>query len=149
MTSIPGNDDNSAGSVVIDSDTIIGLIHNDDALHERCTKILKFLKVNNSDIFAPYAIILEAATTLAKDKMVKRPDLAAKLLKIYKNLGSPLEGKNEQTLTGDIYNPKTSKKNSPFDFYVLACARANNIKTVFSFDSFYKKNGLILAEALL
>lgn len=33
--------------------------------------------------------------------------------------------------------------------YVLALAKKNNIKYIFSFDSFYKKHGLILIEDLI
>lgn len=143
MTNIPGS------KVIIDSDAIIGLIHDSDGLHERCLSVLAFLKENDTDIFVTYAIVLEAATTLAKDKTIKRPDIAKELLCNYMALGKKLDGTNSEDITGQIYSSKTSKKNSPFDFYVLACAQKNNIKTVFSFDSFYKKNGLALVEDLL
>ncbi|MEK7521230.1 MAG: PIN domain-containing protein [Patescibacteria group bacterium] len=140
----------SGKTTVADSDAIIGLAFDEDALHKRCLETYSFLGENGFEVFVPYPIILEAATALAKDKTIRRPDLAKQLLKDYFEVGAKLrENDIYKKLVGRIYNPKTSKKNSPFDFYVLACAKVNNIKTVFSFDSFYKKNGLILAEDLL
>ena len=136
--------------VVADSDVLIGLINPNDPLHDRCLKISEYLSEENFISLVPYPIVLEAATALVKDKTIRRPDLAKRLLKDYSN---PIPNKgfnlNVAREVAQLYNPRTSKKNSPFDFYVLALAKKNAIKYVFSFDSFYQKHGLILAEELL
>lgn len=132
--------------VIVDSDALVGLLSDDDKLHERCIQIQQYIVQNNLNLVIPYSIVLEAATVLARIK--NQPELTAKLLSDY-------EENNEQidymvaTLVAKLYNPKTSKKNTPFDHYVLALAKKNNIKYIFSFDSFYKKNGLILMEDLV
>ena len=151
MTNTRGND-----TVVVDSDALIGLINEKDDLHKRCLNVASYLAKNSFATVVPYPIILEAATTLAKDKTIRRPDLAKKLLRDYaktENINIVcLSIKNDDNiakLTAKLYTPRTSKKNSPFDFYVLAAAKKTGIGTVFSFDSFYSKNGLKLAEELL
>lgn len=132
--------------VIVDSDALVGLLSDDDKLHERCIQIQQYIVQNNLNLVIPYSIVLEAATVLARIK--NQPELTAKLLSDY-------EENNEQidymvaTLVAKLYNPKTSKKNTPFDHYVLALAKENGIKYIFSFDSFYKKNGLILMEDLV
>jgi len=132
---------NTPGSntlVIVDSDALIGLIHEDDELHERCLKVSAYLSLNSCATMVPYPIVLEAATTLAKDKTIRRPDLAKKLLQDYASIEEESNINLDVTdLVAKLYDPKTSKKNSPFDRYV------------FSFDSFYEKNGLTLIEDLV
>lgn len=135
--------------VIVDTDALIGLFLKTDALHQRCLKIVKFLKAGNFLVYISYPTILEAATALAKDKAIKRPDLAAKLLQDYASYENPPINEAVINLVAQLYHPKTSKKNSPFDYYLLALAKTNNIKFVFSFDSFYQKHGLTLIESLL
>lgn len=141
---MPGNE-----TVIVDSDGLIGFINDKDVLHERCLRIFAKFQRDNFNVVVPYAIVLEAATALVKDKEIRRPDLANQLLKDFSDTEAPL-GFEEKVggLVAEIYNPKTSKKNSPFDHYVLALAKKNKIKYVFSFDEFYKKNGLKLVEEL-
>ena len=143
MINIPG----SNTTVIVDADALIGLIHDDDKLHDRCLKISKYLSSNSCGTVVPYPIVLEAATTLSRETSIARPDLAAKLLSDYSYIeGGPTFTYNVAALVTELYDPKTSKKNTPFDHYVLALAKKNDIKYVFSFDSFYKKNGLTLME---
>lgn len=140
MINTPGNN-----IVVVDSDALIGLIHETDELHEDCLKISQYLSFNSYGAIIPYPIVLEAATTLAKDKTIRRPDLALQLLEDYASIEEePTVDLEVAELVAKLYDPKTSKKNTPFDHYILALARKNNIKHVFSFDEFYKKKGLTL-----
>lgn len=132
--------------VIVDSDALIGLISDDDKLHERCLQIQQYLIQNNLQLVIPYPIVLGAASALARVK--NRPDLTAKLLNDYEENGQKIDYA-VATLVARFYNPKTSKKNTPFDHYVLALAKKNNIEYIFSFDSFYKKNGLTLVEDLV
>lgn len=133
-------------TVIIDSDAIIGLVYEADSLHQRCVRIYDFLKAHDVYIFTPYAILLEAATTLAR--ALKQPQLAEEILSSYSNLEDKMDIE-VASLVAKLYQPKTSKKNTPFDHYVLALAKKNNIQIIFSFDAFYQKNGLVLMENLL
>lgn len=136
--------------IIVDSDAIIGLLNETDELHNRCVKISRYLQENNITSVIPYPIILEAATALSRDKTIRRPDLAKLLLEKYASVkDNGLETSDVPFRIAKLYDSATSKKNTPFDFYVLACARKNNITAVFSFDSFYRKNGLQLIEQLI
>lgn len=136
--------------IIFDADGLIGLVNDKDALHERCLEIFDFLQKERFILFALYPIVLEAATALTRDRQTSRRDLAAKLLNDYSDIDVQLilnEKVSETVAT--LYTQQTSKKNSPFDHYVLAVARKNGIKFVFSFDSFYSKNGLKLIEGFM
>lgn len=144
MTNMLGNK-----LVIFDTDALVGLVNDNDSLHERCLKVIENLKINSYDAVIPYPIVLEAATVLAKDKQILRADLAKIVLEKYAAVEVPMEFVTEVgDLVAEIYNSKTSKKNSPFDHYVLALAKKNGINYVFSFDGFYKKNGLKLANEI-
>ena len=140
MTNTPGNE-----LVVFDTDALVGLANKEDSLHERCLAAMDYLETNRFKAVITYPIILEAATVLAKDKQILKPELAKGLLEKFRR-GELPEGIDLDVgeLVAQVYNPKTSKKNSPFDHYVLALAKKNGIKYIFSFDEFYKKNGLKL-----
>ena len=135
--------------VLVDSDALIGLVHDTDELHEGCLKIANYFVENGFETVVPFSIVLEAATALAKDKTIKRPDLAKRLLSEYSNSSQPYIDEEVASIVAESYDSNTSKKNSPFDYYVLSVAKRNNINLVFSFDSFYEKNGLVLAKDLL
>lgn len=133
-------------TVIVDSDALIGLIFEADSWHKQCILIHQYLKKENIEIFIPYPIILEAATALAR--IVNRSDLAAAVLNNYVNFEGTIDT-DVANLVAKLYSPKTSKKNTPFDYYILALAKKNNIKYIFSFDSFYQKNGLTLMEDVI
>ena len=134
--------------VIVDADALIGLINEGDVLHDRCVKARNFLAKNNFSTIVCYSTVLEASTTLSR--AINRPDLALKLLqdfaKVKQTYFSELGAM--EIVAGRFY-PKSSKKHTPFDHYVLAVAELNNISLVFSFDSFYKKEGLTLVEDIL
>lgn len=131
---------------LLDADAIIGLIKPDDALHERALKISTFLLKHKIETYWPFPIVLEAATALAR--ALNNPDLAKEVLENYPESKQVID-LEVADIVANIYDPRTSKKNTPFDHYLLALARKNNIKYIFSFDDFYTKNGLTLLEDLL
>lgn len=144
MTNTPGSK-----TVIVDADALIGLIHQDDLLHSRCMKVAAYLSKNSFASVVPGPIVLEAATTLAKDKTIGRSDLAKKLLADYSQLEDQHFTSAVFSELARIYPVRGSKKNTPFDYFVLTTAKLNQIQVVFSFDRFYKKQGLTLAEDLL
>lgn len=133
--------------VLVDSDALIGLIHKDDALHRRAIAVSRYLSRNDFVVVIPYPIVLEAATALARG--AKRPDLAKRLLVDYSAFSQPELVENLIAKeVSKIFDPKASKKNTPFDCYLVALAKLNKINFVFSFDSFYQKLGLTLVEEM-
>lgn len=139
---------NTSGTTIaiVDSDALIGLARDDDALHQQCIAISQYLEEQNIETFIPYAVVLEAATMLAR--VINRGDLASKLLQDYEPIDEDIDIEVFDAVA-KLYAKKSSKKNTPFDHYVLALAKKNNIQYIFSFDSFYKKRGLTLIEDLL
>ena len=132
--------------VLIDADALVGLINQSDALHSRSLRIVRFLAKNNLATIVLPSTILEAATALSRG--IKRPDLAKELLTDYSRL-EPVELPSEIfSKLLKIYNPTETTKNTPFDYFLLAYARIKQIDFVFSFDRFYEKQGLTLAEKL-
>lgn len=134
--------------VVVDADALIGLIHKKDALHERCVEVVDFFVENEYTSIIPYPTVLEAATTLSR--AISKPTFAKQLLEDFAHVAD--QNYEKEQIGGEVarsFNPDASKQNTPFDHYVLAVAKLNSIPTVFSFDSFYEKNGLTLAETLL
>jgi len=69
----------------------------------------------------------------------KRPDLAKRLLVDYSDFSQPELAENliaEEV--SKIFDPKASRKNTPFDCYLAALVKLNKINLVFSFDSLQK-----------
>ncbi|MDP3994268.1 MAG: PIN domain-containing protein [bacterium] len=134
--------------VLVDSDALIGLICKDDALHARAIAVSKYLSEKGFVTMVPYPIVLEAATALFRG--LKKSESAKRLLEDYSDFSQPeLEERPVAKIVPSIFNSKSSKKNTPFDCYLAALARLNKINLIFSFDSFYKKQGLTLAEELI
>lgn len=136
--------------VIVDSDGLIGLINPADPNHSKCVEISNYLAINNLGAVIPYPIVLEAATALARDTKINRPDLAAEILASHAKVeDKPKLDEDVAGLVSTSSQNNTSRKNTPFDHYLCALAKKNGIMYVFSFDSFYRKQGLILAEDLL
>jgi len=134
--------------VIVDSDALIGLISESDLLHKRCIKVADYLAKNNYITIICNSTVLESATTLSR--AINRPDLAKKLLKDFDLIKQQeFADVGAMSLVSDMFNPKSSKQNTPFDYYVCAVAKINNINLIFSFDKFYEKQGLVLVESIM
>jgi len=134
--------------VIVDSDALIGLISEDDLLHKRCLKSLNYLTENNFTTIVCYSTILEASTTLSR--VINRSDFSLKLLGDFSEIKQPEFSEiGAPKIVASLFDVKYSKKHTPFDYYVLAVAKINNINLVFSFDKFYEKQGLQLVESIV
>ena len=133
--------------VLIDADALVGLINQNDTLHSRCLQIVEFLSKNNLTATVLPPTILEAATALSRG--IKRPDLAKQLLADYSRLEPTMLPSEIFSKLISIYDPTITTKNTPFDYFLLAYAKIKQIDIIFSFDRFYEKQGLTLAEKLL
>lgn len=142
-TNMPGN-----RLVLVDSDALIGLISESDVLHLRCVSVLKHFSEYGYKFYIPLPVLLEASTTLAR--AIGRMDLAKRLLSDYSKVKQDrLNEDNVLSTISKLYDPKSSKKNTPFDYYVAALAGKNGVKYIFSFDKFYRKQGFVLAKELI
>ena len=133
--------------VLIDADALVGLINQNDVFHSRCLQIVEFLSKNNLSTIVLPPTILEAATALSRG--IKRPDLAKQLLDDYSQMEPVMLPSEIFSKLISLYDPTVTTKNTPFDYFLLAYAKLKQIDIVFSFDRFYEKQGLTLAEKLL
>lgn len=136
-----------AKQVLIDADALVGLINQNDVLHSRCLQIVGFFSKNNLSTIVLPPTILEAATALSRG--IKRPDLAKQLLADYSQLEPVVLPPEIFSKLISVYDPTVTTKNTPFDYFLLAYAKTKQIDIIFSFDHFYEKQGLTLAEKLL
>jgi len=135
--------------IVVDSDSIYALYNPNDPLHSKATLTFKQLIVQDFKLIYPVSVLFEiislfqrvlpAPTVTAKFReMVIRGDLATWVI-------------DAETLkkSAEVFNPAGSKKNTIVDCSVVIVAKKIKAAGVFSYDGFYKKNGLKLAEDLI
>ena len=134
--------------VIGDADSLIALLLENDANNKRAQNILAKLNKWETAIIYPNTAIAEAVTTLLRKH--SNPELAGYLAKQYKDNIFRVEYVNEgiMRLAADLFNSKSSKKNTFFDAIVAAVAKSLNADAIFSFDGWYKKVGFKLASDL-
>lgn len=140
---------NISKRVIGDTDGLIAMMSQEDALFEKATSTIKFLIENDYQIFFPVTTIAETVTTLKRK--FNQSDLAASVISQIENNIFFVEAVTQETLQESfaIFNPNASKQNTLFDAINVAVARRNNIDIIFSFDLWYEKLGLTMAYKLL
>lgn len=127
-----------------DADGLIALLSKKDANHGKARDIVQKAVKNGEKIIFPSTAVTEAITTLqvrlADPRLAKMVagKLAANSLPIL-----PIDS-DILAIAASLYDPDGSKKNTMFDAVVAATARKLGTKTIFSFDKWYTKIGLIL-----
>ena len=107
--------------VLLDSDALIGLANSADTNHQKSLLISNFLAQNNFGTIIPYPIVLEAATALSRNTKINRPDLANEILVNYIRTENWLNmDQNVESQVSQSFSKNTSRKNTPFDHYLLA-----------------------------
>lgn len=136
------------GIVIGDADSLIALLLENDANNKRAQNTLTKLNKAETAIIYPNTVIAEAITTLLRK--YSNPELAGYLTQQYKENIFRVEyvDENVMRLAADLFNPKSSKKNTFFDAIVAAVAKSLNADTIFSFDRWYKRVGFKLASDL-
>lgn len=134
--------------VIGDADTLVSLYFKDNKFHQEVVSISENLYKIGATVIFPNTAIAEAVTTL--QRKLSNPSAAKLLVAEYKQGGFEVEyiGEEIMKLASDIFNPDGSKKNTFFDAVVAACAKKLNADVVFSFDTWYKKQGFKLVSEL-
>jgi len=90
------------------------------------------------------------ATTILR-KRLNNPEGAYRLIENTRSGIFPVQliGQDVFTTALSLYQPYGSKQNSLFDAIIAALAKHLDATAIFSFDEWYKKQGLRLAEDLL
>ena len=134
--------------VVGDADVLIAQLVEDDANYEKVFQLEKKLQFLNVTPIFPITAIAEALTVL---KIRKRNTLAVQtLVKVAKDGGMIVEEITTSLFQNacTLFKSDDSKRNTFFDAIVVAVAKKHKAIAVFSFDSWYKKQGFKLAEEL-
>lgn len=134
--------------VIGDADALIALAIEKDSLYLRANAISRKLDEDNIQVIFPNTAISEAITTLLRKH--SNPELAGYLAQQYKKNIFKVEYVDEEImqLAVDLFNPKSSKKNTFFDAIVASVAKSLKADAIFSFDNWYKKVGFLLASDL-
>ena len=135
--------------VVGDADILVALLFEGDANHKAVNEQTSKLLSQKYIIKFPNTAILEATVVLKRK--LNKPDLASKLNEQFLAGEYNLVYVDEtiQKLAGQIFRKTISKKNTIFDAIVLATAQILKADAVFSFDSWYKKQGMKMVEELI
>lgn len=147
MTSILGEAQRTMSKIAVgDADSLIALAYKDDANHIRAKKTSEWLLLIGYEIIYPNTAILETITTLKR--ALSLPDKAALINKQYQQGAFMIQYVNEkiQLRASQRFSRTISKKNTIFDAVVAETAAELGADYIFSFDSWYPKEGFELAE---
>lgn len=130
--------------IFIDSDALIGIVLSKDAYRVNAHKILDDLAGSGEELVTSWESIDEVATKLAMyhNKQAARDFIACVFETSRLTIQFIDASLSREALV--IFNKQTSKNVSLTDCANIAICRSLGITTVFSFDPYYKKNGLIL-----
>ena len=131
--------------VVGDADGLVALADEQDANHVKAQKISELLLKRGYEIVFPNTAIMEAITALKRAKNL--PAKAHFLNKQYQAGAFLVEFVNEEIgrRASQRFEKTMSKKNTIFDAVVFETAEKLGADYIFSFDSWYSKEGINLA----
>lgn len=135
--------------VIVDADGLIALFSSDDAHAEHALHLLQRLTAQEAQLLHPTTAIVEAITTL--QRKLHRPELAAQIAETVQEGQLPLVPVTEATLFAAFpyFKPTTtSKGDTLFDAIVAAIAKETQADAIFSFDSWYTRQGFTLIADL-
>lgn len=134
--------------VVGDADALVALVYGEDAMHKRSRAVAERLTALKAAVVFPVTAVLEAVTVL--QRKLASPAAAAQIVKLLNSGQLVTEPVNETLLkeASRHLNLAGSKRNTLFDAVVYACAKERGAGAIFSFDSWYQKQGITLAEEL-
>lgn len=134
--------------IIVDADAIISFVYVADANHAKAKSIMQQLLSTQSNLLFPTTALCEAVTVLRG--RLNRPDDAARIVQKFQSGDFPMQAVDQQLLAdaASFFHPLASKKNTLFDAVVAAIAKQLHADAIFSFDDWYRKIGLVLADDL-
>lgn len=130
-----------------DADSLIALAYKDDPSHARAQRISEFLTSQGYEIIYPNTAILEAITALKRG--LDLPNEACLVNRQYQAGAFTVEFIDEeiQQQASQRFEKARSKKNTIFDAVVAETAVKLGADYIFSFDTWFPKEGFTLAKA--
>lgn len=135
--------------IIVDSDSIFAIYNPNDPLNTKATKTFQKLIENGFQFIYPTSVLFEIISLF--QRVLPSPTVTTKLIEMIKADQLIIHVINTDDLkkSAALFNPEGSKKNTLIDCSVAVIAKKIKASGVFSYDSFYTKQGLKLAEDLL
>lgn len=135
--------------VVVDSDAIFAIYNPNDSLNSRAIQTMQRLVSREYQLIYPNSVIFEIISLF--QRVLPTPKVTASLIEMIKDERLSIYAIDNELLkeSSIIFKPSGSKKNTLVDCSVVAVAKKIKAAGVFSYDSFYVKQGLKLAKDLI
>lgn len=136
-------------TVVVDSDAIFAIYNPNDPLNKKATETFGQLIAQGYQLMYPTSVIFEVLSLF--QRVLPTPTVTTKLIEMIRNDQILIYIVDEETLkeSSALFDPLGSKKNTLIDCSVVAVAKRIKADGVFAYDSFYSKQGMLLAEYLV
>lgn len=134
--------------IIADADAIVALASSGDNLHIQAVKIAERLMQHNVQVLYPATAITEATTHI--QRVLNNGATAYGTAIAFTNSNVNVVKVDQETIkhATQFFSPTISKKNTLYDCIVLAVAKEKHADAIFSFDHFYKKQGIKLASEI-
>lgn len=140
--------DNYTKAIVVDSDAIFAIYNPNDPLNKKAIKIFEQLSARGYNFIYSTSVLFEIVSLF--QRVLPTPVVTAKLIEMIKDEQISIYIVDADILreAAILFDPMGSKKNTLIDCSVAVIAKKIKAIGVFSFDSFYKKQGLKSASEL-
>lgn len=132
--------------VIVDSDAIFALYNPNDPLNTQATKTFEQLIAQGFVLIYPTSVVFEVISLF--QRVLPSPKVTQQIVDMIREDLLITYTVDTDILKAAIviFNPRGSKKNTLIDCSVAAIAKKMTAAGVFSYDSFYTKQGLKLAN---
>ncbi len=136
-------------TIIVDSDAIFAIYNPNDPLNIQATKTFQQLITQGFQLIYPTSVLFEVISLF--QRVLPTPVITAKLTEMIENDQFTVHVVDYEILkeSATLFNPSGSKKNTLIDCSVVVVAKKIKAYGVFTYDSFYAKQGLKLAEDLI
>lgn len=136
-------------SVLLDSDAIIASILDDDLLHVRALDLFTMLARKQATLYVSATTVAETVVGLHRkfNKRGRALDFLEKIVNRWAKLIIVDEGIMSEAYR--ILLLSQSKQNTIFDAINIAAVKIHHLDAIFSFDRWYGRQGVRLAEDIL
>lgn len=136
-------------TIVVDSDAIFAIYNPNDPLNIQATKTFQQLITQGFQFIYPTSVLFEVISLF--QRVLPTPTITAKLTEMIENDQFTVHVIDYEILkkSAALFSPSGSKKNTLIDCSVVIVAKKIKASGVFTYDSFYTKRGLKLAEDLI
>ena len=136
-------------TVIVDSDAIFAIYNPNDPLNAKALHTLKELANEGYQLIYPTSVIFEVISLF--QRVLPTPTVTTKIIEMLRNDQLLVAVDDEDVLkeSATLFNPTGSKRNTLIDCSVVVISRKIKAEGIFSYDEFYTKQGLKLAENLV